>query len=425
MKKTISLLLILVLTLCLCACGNETEKSLPETTKAAEKKISLKAFYGCWKFEDNEQYIFINENKTWELRDKDMNILSEGNYSVKNDSLVLKQEDNSTLFTLKQDGSKWLADDDGRTLARYEWNDPDEADNDISPFLGKWKYDDIDQLVIEISADGTWTMHELDTDAKTVGPCRMEYGQLILENEVGGQVLRMSLGSDDRLYDSEGDALAPYNEYDAPAKPKEDNTPWFVDHDLLVNYSLGDPAKNVVGAASVRGKDSLSYTRIPSTWFVERKSYQPTGDGNCIITLTASAMTDGSTMPSFVYKEGYVVTWSWNLCDYYSGVILTEGEEDRFYSYTYESNGEPVHVEFSYTHNYTKFDDLSYLLELTLTVRMPENYDGLVLVCYNAPESEEVQQEHDLIYEGQIILPVDELPGWREMLTGLICRINE
>ena len=63
-------------------------------------------------------------------------------------------------------------------------------------------------------------------------------------------------------------------------------------------------------------------------------------------------------------------------------------------------------------------------LELTLTVRMPENYDGLVLVCYNAPESEEVKQQRDLIYEGQIVLPVNELPGWREMGSGLICRIN-
>ena len=73
------------------------------------------------------------------------------------------------------------------------------------------------------------------------------------------------------------------------------------------------------------------------------------------------------------------------------------------------------------------FDDAiigSRELELTLTVRMPENYDGLVLVCYDAPESEEVRQQRDLIYEGQIVLPVNELPGWREMGSGLICRIN-
>ena len=129
-------------------------------------------------------------------------------------------------------------------------------------------------------------------------------------------------------------------------------------------------------------------------------------------------------MPAFTNKEGYTVTWSWSLCDFYSGVILTEAEDDTFYTYNYDVNGEPVHIEFCYSHDITKYKDLSYELELTLTVRMPENYDGLVLVCYDAPESEEVRQQRDLIYEGQIVLPVNELPGWREMGSGLICRIN-
>ena len=423
MKKIISLLLVLILTLSLCACGEDSGKSVFDVTKAGEKTVSPKAFYGCWKYEDDERYIFINENNTWDFRDENMYILSEGTYSLKGDSLVLKQEDNSTAFTLKQDGSKWLVDDEDRTLARFDWSE--EANNDISPFLGMWKYDDIDLLLLEVSADGTWTMHEQDTDEKTVGPCRMENGQLVLENETGNKVLSLSLGSDDRLYDSEGDALSPYAGPELPTGPKADNTPWFVDNDLLINYKLGDPAKKVVGAVAIRGQDSQSYTRIPATWYVERDSYQSTGDGNCIITLTASALSDGSTMPAFVNKEGYVVTWSWNLCDYYSGVILTEDEEDTFYSYNYESNGENIHVEFSYSCDWTRYDDLSYLFTLTLTVRMPENYDGLVLTCYNAPESEEIRQEHDLVYEGRTVLPVDELPGWREMLTGLICRINE
>ena len=76
-------------------------------------------------------------------------------------------------------------------------------------------------------------------------------------------------------------------------------------------------------------------------------------------------------------------------------------------------------------HEVIKYKDLSYELKLTLTVRMPENYDGLVLVCYNTPESYEVKLQRDLVYEGQTVLPVDELPGWREMGSGLICRIND
>lgn len=541
MKKILSLLLILALALSLCACGSDSGKT-----------VSVKNFHGLWKYEDSDRYIMINEDDSWDYRNADFYVLSEGNYTLKGDTLVLTAEDNSTAFELKQDGSKWLIDDEGKTLARYSGDDTGEKDGDIRRFLGMWKYDDC-ELLIGINADGTWTMFDINADAETRGTCYMRGSKLVMEDEDGYKVGSMSLGSDDRLYDSDGDALSPYSEEhteDDPellyfnghsykridldmswmdaraycvqqgghlvtiASPEEqdflannfygqklwigafesnlgwrwvtdepwgyDNwrkgepsggeewcgcfwtdmewndirnedpgervsaficeydglddtggegrsekkTPWFEDHDMYVNYRCGEPAKTVVGGASVRGQDTHSYTRIPADWYVEQTSYQSTGDGNCLITLTASALTDGGTMPAFTYKEGYTVTWSWSLCDFYSGVILTEADDDTFYAYTYDVNGEPVHIEFRYSHDITKYKDLSYELELTLTVRMPENYDGLVLVCYDAPESEEVRQQRDLIYEGQIVLPVNELPGWREMGSGLICRIN-
>lgn len=541
MKKILSLLLILALALSLCACGSDSGKT-----------VSVKNFHGLWKYEDSDRYIMINEDDTWDYRNADFYVLSEGNYTLKGDTLVLTAEDNSTAFELKQDGSKWLIDDEGKTLARYSGDDTGEKDGDIRPFLGMWKYDDC-ELLIGINADGTWTMFDINGDAETRGTCYMRGSKLVMEDEDGYKVGSMSLGSDDRLYDSDGDALSPYSEEHTEDDPEllyfnghsykridldmswmdaraycvqqgghlvtitspeeqdflannfygqklwigafesnlgwrwvtdehwgydnwrkgepsggeewcgcfwtdmewndirnedpgervsaficeydglddtggegrsETKTSWFEDHDMYVNYRCGEPAKTVVGGASVRGQDTHSYTRIPADWYVEQTSYQSTGDGNCLITLTASALTDGGTMPAFTYKEGYTVTWSWSLCDFYSGVILTEADDDTFYAYTYDVNGEPVHIEFRYSHDITKYKDLSYELELTLTVRMPENYDGLVLVCYDAPESEEVRQQRDLIYEGQIVLPVNELPGWREMGSGLICRIN-
>lgn len=548
MKKILSLLLILALALGLCACGSDSGNTPSET----ESTVSVKYFHGLWKYEDSDRYIMINEDNTWDYRNADMYVLSEGNYSLKDDTLVLKAEDNSTAFKLKKDGSKWLIDDEGKTLSRYNGGDTGEEDGDIRPFLGMWKYDDC-ELLIGINADGTWAMYDIDADAETRGTCYTRGSDLVMENEDGYKVGSLSLGSDDQLYDSNGDALSPYSEEHTEGDPEllyfnghsyklidldmswmdarvycvkqgghlvtitspeeqdflannfygqklwigafesdigwrwvtdepwgydnwrkgepsggeewcgcfwtdmewndirnedpgervfaficeydglddtggegrsEKKTSWFEDHDMYVNYRCGEPAKTVVGGASVRGQDTHSYTRIPADWYVEQTSYQSTGDGNCLITLTASALTDGGTMPAFTNKEGYTVTWSWSLCDFYSGVILTEAEDDKFYAYTYDVNGEPVHIEFCYSHDITKYKDLSYELELTLTVRMPENYDGLVLVCYDAPESEEVRQQRDLIYEGQIVLPVNELPGWREMGSGLICRIN-
>ena len=412
MKKVISLLLVLIMALSLCACWSDSESTQSE----ADKTALLKFFHGIWKYEDSDRYILINEDNTWDYRNADMYVLLEGNYSLDGDTLILKAEDNSTAFKLKQDGSKWLIDDEGLTLARFEGSDPGDEEADISPFLGMWKYDDCD-LLIGINADGTWAMYDIDGVEETRGVCYMRDGELVMENGEGSKVSSMTLGSDDRIYDNLGDPLSPYFEPEASAE-------WFPDNDLYVNYSYGDPSKTVVGGASVRGKDTHSYPRIPVDWYVEQTSYQSTGDGNCLITLVASGLTDGSTMPAFTNREGYDVTWSWSLCDYYSGVILTEAEDDTFYSYTYESNGETIHVEFQYSHEFTKYSDLSYELELTLTVRMPEDYDGLVLACYNAPESYEIKLQRDLIYEGRRVLPVDELPGWRDIGSGLICRIN-
>ena len=423
MKQVIALLLILALALTLCACGTSSGKELLDAAKG-DQANALKSYYGSWKYEDEDRYIFLYPDNTWDYRDEDMFILMEGEFSPEDGKVMLIQEDNTLAFALELDSSDCLIDDEGNVLARYDLSDEGEEEGDMRPFLGMWKYDEL-PLTIGINADGTWALYDLEGGAESRGTCYMEGRDLVLANRDGGWMGSLSLGSDDRLYDNDGDALSPYVEPDTSHEEvKEDRTPWFVDNDLLVNYSYGEPAKNVVGGAAVRGSDTHSYTRIPATWYVEQTSYQSTGDGNCIVTLTATALTDGSTMPNFVNREGYTVTWTWSLCDYYSGLILTEAEDDTFYSYNYEANGEPIHVEFRYSHDITKYKDLSYLLELTLTVRMPEDYDGLVLVCYDAPESYEVKLARDLIYEGRITLPVDQLPGWREMGSGLICRIN-
>lgn len=430
MKKAIAILLAVILTLSVCACGQGPQE------EAEEKKVSAKAFYGCWKYEDDGGFIFVNEDKTWEyLGSGDEAVITFGTYSLKEDGIVLKDEDGSVAFKLKQDGSKWLVDSDGRTLERYEWTEPEEPaepeepDADIASFAGVWKYDDCN-LLVSVSPDGAWSMYDIDADAENEGVCYVQGAELVIEAGDGQYLGSFTLGADGRLYDDAGDSLSPYVEPETPPEVEEpqeeaaEEAHWFEEHEMPVNYSYDDPAISLVGGASVFGKESESYTRIPSLWYVERTSYQSTGDGNCIVTLVATSMTDGATMPTFIYSEGYTVTWSWNICDYYKGVILTEAEEDTFYSYNYESNGENIHVEFSYSYETMKFDDLSYLLQITLTVRMPEDYDGLVLVCYNAPESTEVKNEHDLIYEGQVVLPVEELPGWREMRSGLLCRIS-
>ncbi len=290
-----------------------------------------------------------------------------------------------------------------------------DRDEDLTPFYGTWKYDEYD-IRFEINEDGTWSMYDAEYDERDGGTFYWENGWLVLEESVGDQGYNLSLGSDDRLYDDQGYSLS---RYDATAAS------WFEDHDMYVNYHYGDPARTVNSGFFVRGLDSNSYVRMPAVWTVEQTSRQSTGDGSCIITLTATATNDQNNMPTFVYKERYQYGFSWTFCDYYAGLLLPESGPDTLYSYTYEVNGETVHVELSYTYEYSRSKDLSYKLSFIVTVRMPEDYNGLVLTCNNEPETYELTQQRTAFFKSSEPLPLDELPGWQEIRTGLICKINE
>ena len=424
-------------------------------------------FYGMWQYDEFESRIGINADGTWSVYDSNLDETSTGVYRWKDGWLVLENADGKALLSLCLGSDERLYDDEGDSLSRYVEN-PDETWGEDDPDLlylngHSYKLIDLDlswmdaraycveqggHLVTITSPEEQDFLSNNFYDQKLwIGAFESETGWCWVTGEAwyyenwrsgepsGGEEWCGCLWTDmewnDIRNEDPGERVSAFIcEYDeledvADEGRGEKMASWFEDHDMYVNYRFGDTAKTVVGGASVRGQDSHSYTRIPGDWYVEQNSYQSLGDGNCLITLTANVLTDGSTMPAFVNREGYTVTWSWSLCDYYSGVILTEAEDDTFYAYNYDVNGKPVHIEFCYSHDVVKYKDLSYKLELTLTVRMPEDYDGLVLVCYNTPESDEVKQQRDLIYEGQIVLPVDEFPGWREMGSGLICKINE
>ena len=239
-----------------------------------------------------------------------------------------------------------------------------DRDEDLTPFYGTWKYDEYD-IRFEINEDGTWSMYDAEYDERDGGTFYWENGWLVLEESVGDQGYNLSLGSDDRLYDDQGYSLS---RYDATAAS------WFEDHDMYVNYHYGDPARTVNSGFFVLGLDSNSYVRMPAVWTVEQTSRQSTGDGSCIITLTATATNDQNNMPTFVYKERYQYGFSWTFCDYYAGLLLPESGPDTLYSYTYEVNGETVHVELSYTYEYSRSKDLSYKLSVIVTVRMPDRW---------------------------------------------------
>ena len=288
----------------------------------------------------------------------------------------------------------------------------------VEPYYGMWKYDEYENRY-EIKEDGTWSIYVEEMGMVHAGSYDWEDGRLALTFDDGSFLTYLSLDTDDRLYDDDGNSLSRYG---------GSSTSWFEDHGIYVNYHYGDPAKTVSSGFSFEDKNNHSYARIPAEWTVEQSSRQSTGDGSCVITLVATLTTDGNNVPAFAINGSYWYNYNIIFCDYYTGLYLPGAKEDTLYSYTYsyEANGELVHVEFSYTADTSRTEDDSYTIVVTATVRMPEDYDGLVIACTDTARTLEIYEEQwakVMVYKA--VCPLDEFTDWQDFASGLICKINE
>ena len=382
-----------------------------ETTEEAD----LTLFYGMWKYDEYQNRYEINGDGTWTMYDGVGDETSSGVYRWEEGRLVLEDEDGNTAAALNLGTDDRLYDQDGDALSPYGEGSTEERSEDLSPFYGTWKYDEYENRY-EIKEDGTWSIYVEEMGMVHAGSYDWEDGRLALTFDDGSFLTYLSLDTDDRLYDDDGNSLS---RYDASF------TRWFEDHGMLVNYQYGDPVKTVTSGFSLRGEETDAYTRIPAYWYVERSYRESTGDGNCVVTLVAGLTTVGNTMPAFTSKEKYWWDVSWAICDYYTGFYLPKSVPDTLYSYSYEANGETVHVEFSFTTEYTLADDKSYTYMIILTVRMPEDYDGLVLSCHDTSKSYEIFKQRRERFNRSDVFPLDEFPDWQDFASGLICKINE
>ena len=89
------------------------------------------------------------------------------------------------------------------------------------------------------------------------------------------------------------------------------------------------------------------------------------------------------------------------------------------------SDGETVYVECSYTTDKSRTEDYSFTIVATATVRMPEDYDGLVIACTDTARTLDNYDQWKNVINYDTVCPLDEFTDWQDFASGLICKINE
>ncbi len=317
----------------------------------------------------------------------------------------------------------------------------DREDEDDVDVAGVWMYRELEEYLI-LYADGTWEKISAGADKIAMGEYTATEKRVRLKAE--GEVY-------ETLYwdDEEGDPLPDgtlrgsecwvyycfaldsqaYRQFLESMDGTDDllsATPYFVEQGYEINYELDEGGIYLKNGGYALSQDNKEYGRVPMTVTLTRNSFQDTLDGYVEIEFTKTVYFDRSDYPAFMFNKKFIIGQSTNLYDYYTGYWLrdtvhhgdtTKGE--NYYYYEYQSMGRTIHLEFNYDINWTRQTDTSYLLEQHYFVRMPADYDGIIVA------TPEAYPNYDSYLAAQSD-PGDELrvvPDWAAR-NALLCRIH-
>ena len=193
---------LLALALLLSACGGDAGDGRGDVVE--EPQITAGDFYGCWEYEEYDNWLCINADGTYEWYNPDGTCTS-GEYTI--DGVELLMNDGELFFAL--DGEGGMIDSEGDRLFKSSlpeaWPDAEPeatlASVIAADFSGCWKYDDYD-VWLYIYGDGHYDWMYENGDGY-IGSWTFSDGEMHLDNDTV-----LYFDEDGILTDDDGDTFA-------------------------------------------------------------------------------------------------------------------------------------------------------------------------------------------------------------------------
>lgn len=296
------------------------------------------------------------------------------------------------------------------------------------PFFDTWyEGGDLTGNCLELKSDGTWAFRDGAEEKAFSGLIEEEdEGILDLCDDAGGLMLRVYMEGEALQTVLSAPALGLNTGTFLPTSRSEvPFTPYFEEHGIDTNYTIGDGEAELPLGFSYFITDTGNYTRVPATWRVDLLNYSTSGNGYERYELEAVLHTASDNAPNFIRSTSFSAACNWSLVDYYTGCQLVEpnASNQGKNCYSYRSDKQDVEIEYSYTTQWERLEDKSYTFTLTLYIRKPVGYDGLIFCASDAPSGFDTKVARADIYERATLIPVLDLPDPQLIYSGIRCPI--
>ena len=352
----------------------------------------ISEYVGLWEYVDEDVWIRIYEDETWECLDAWGIAFQSGTLSVDSAGVTFYSDDydETPRFDRTASGSLFDAENDGTLVLVY-----DNPFNhiDISEYVGLWKYEDIN-LWLRIYEDETWDFCNDQEDVIYSGTLQVDETSITLYFDGTDDVLQLDCSMSDCLIDCEdGSTLV-------PADRIQSLMPYFTRYGLEINalvdagtYWMEDGFGSFSGGDQFHSKGE-GYTPGDCYWEVI-KYYDDTYDGIREIKFDAICYVPYSSLGDI--DEDYKCSIRHQLYDFYTGKWFTRIDEYKtstrgkdYYVHTVDWNGQSGIIEFTRSHDWQRdVGEWTTVMTASYHIYMPEWYDGLVLATEPLPDNYE------------------------------------
>ena len=341
----------------------------------------ISEYVGLWEYVDEDVWIRIYEDETWECLDAQGNAFQFGTLSVDSTGITFYSDDydETPRFDRTASGSLYDAENDGTLVLVY---DNPFNNIDISEYVGLWKYEDIN-LWLRIYEDGTWDFFNDQEDVIYSGTLQVDETGITLYFDGTDDVLQLDCSMSDCLIDCEDGSVL------VPADSIQSQMPYFTRNGFEINAEVDAGTYLLENGVCSYYNLGKNYTVGDCYWEVI-KNYDMTHDGIREIEFDAVCYVPSSSLGTF--DQEFIISSHSALYDYYTGKWFNTDNDhteknhteriDNHYVNTLEWNGQSYEVEYSYSTE-AEFYVADWYMVYTVSymVYLPEGYDGLLFVA--------------------------------------------